>query len=235
MKSRIRNLIVNNKVLYLVYKNTIRKLFIIIDNRKMQKRRNEISKYGLSVIKEIDQYINASGIECFVDSGTLLGTVRERKLLSWDYDIDFGIFLTKKHGWDYFETCMTQIGYKKVKQFIYNNDITEQTYKKADILVDFFNHYSDENHSYYYAYIWKQGFLYANLNYMHALRYKTVKITGLKMAKLDSISVHIPKEAEQYLSALYGEDWRIPNPDWKEDGLLPTCEFLEGFGICEKF
>lgn len=235
MLNQLYKIVKNNKALYFLYSISIKKLIIANSKRQIRKRKMDIKNNGLSIISEIDQYVNNSGIDCFVDSGTLLGTVRGGKLLSWDYDIDFGIFITEEYDWNYFEECMNKIGYKKVRQFKYKDTITEQTYKRGDTYIDFFNHFSDEHNSYYQAYIRKPGFVYGDLKYMHPLKYKTVKISGLRMAKLESISVHVPNEAEEYLSALYGDDWRIPNPNWVEDGNLPSCEFLEGFGVCEKF
>ena len=102
-------------------------------------------------------------------------------------------------------------------------------------MIDFFNHYSDALNSYYHAYIRKKDYVYDDFKYIHALRYKTIRISGLKIAPLEDIMVHIPIEAEEYLEDIYGKDWRIPNPNWVEDGSLSTCETLPKLGYYEKF
>ena len=71
---------------------------------------------------------------------------------------------------------------------------------------------------------------------MHTYFYKTCRISGTRILKIDEGNVPVPVEAEAYLEDLYGSSWRIPDPNWKE-GSEPACICLSDneLGIIEKF
>jgi lipopolysaccharide cholinephosphotransferase len=47
--------------------------------------------FAQSVLRTLNQYIRAKGVAMCLDSGTLLGAVRDQDLIPWDDDIDFAI------------------------------------------------------------------------------------------------------------------------------------------------
>ena len=48
----------------------------------------EIGVNNLRIVKEI---LDESGIDYWLDHGTLLGAFRDGKIIEWDRDIDFGV------------------------------------------------------------------------------------------------------------------------------------------------
>ena len=53
----------------------------------------EIGVNNLRIVKEI---LDESGIDYWLDNGTLLGAFRDGKIIEWDRDIDFGAWYNKK-------------------------------------------------------------------------------------------------------------------------------------------
>lgn len=229
--SKVWKQIRKNKFLYSLIHNTIGRM---LSEFELRGRKNSIKENGLSIINEIDNAFQHSGITFFVDFGTLLGFVREGKLLSWDYDIDFGVQLTESYTWEDLESLLNQHDFYLLKQFRYKGTITEQTYHREDIYIDFFNHFSDKNNSYYYVYFKKNNYEYDDENLLHARVTYTRKIQNNKLLEFDGGKVHVPENPEDYLEDVYGADWITPKKDWNPDS-MKNIEWLEEFGMLESF
>lgn len=197
-------------------------------------RIDDVQNNGMNIIMEITHCLENCNVDFFVDNGTLLGIVRNNKLISWDYDVDFGIFITESFSWDDLETQMNKIGFTKDHQFRYKSIVTEQTYKRGEMYIDFFGHINDETTTSFYCFYKKEGMLYSMDNELSVMELKTVKITGTVKKELDNDDyVYIPIESEEYLAGIYGETWRIPNPNWIS-GSGPACIKLDGeYGYLE--
>ena len=201
-----------------------------------RKRRKALHKRGIEFVLDVDRILEHTNACYFVDGGTLLGFVREGKIIQWDLDIDFGIYISAEYSWKDLEFSLNSIGFILDHQFRYRNEITEQTYRKGAVSIDFFNHFNDESSTYFYAYYSKPGYVYDKTNQMHAEVFKTRQISGTKTLKIGGGYIHVPIEAEKYLEDLYGKTWRIPNPNWKQ-GSGPACIELgdSAFGLLEDF
>ena len=202
----------------------------------MKKRNQCMNENGMQIVLEIDKALNHTNACFFVDGGTLLGLIRDGKLIDWDLDIDFGIYIMPDFSWKDLEKSLNEIGFVLDHQFRFKNDITEQTYRRGVASIDFFNHTNYEDGTIFYSYYSKEKYNYKAENQIHTMLVKTCRISGTKVLKITEGNVHIPIEAESYLEGLYGASWRIPNPDWKP-GSGPACIFLDDdeFGISENF
>lgn len=220
-----------NKKLYGLIHNTIG---LWIKNYGLRERIGEMKADGLSTIFEIDKLLSQKNAVFFVDFGTLLGFVRNRKPLSWDYDIDFGICFNDLFQWEDLGKAMKTSGFQLEKQFTYNGTITEQTFRRNNIYIDFFSHFIDDDSSYYYVYYAEKDYPYKDKSQLHARITRTVIITGTKEFEVDGGYIHVPVEYESYLADVYGENWRIPNPNWVFE-LKPNVTKMNGFGVLEEF
>ena len=199
------------------------------------KKRKDLQKNGMEAILDADRILNQTNACFFVDDGTLLGFVRDGKLIQWDFDIDFGIYITSDFSWKDLEKTMGKVGFILDHQFRLGNEITEQTYKRGLTSIDFFNHINDENSTVFYSYYSKEGYDYERSDQMHVRLFKTCKISGTKVLQMSNGNVHVPIEDENYLEGLYGASWRTPDPNWK-DGSSPACIDLgnQRFGVRER-
>lgn len=219
-----------NKIFNTVYYKTVGRW---IRKYRIKDRVKEMRKDGFDVIMELEAALEDTPAEFFVDNGTLLGFVRDGGVIKWDFDIDFGIFINNDFSWEDLENALKEIGFCLHHQFRFHDEITEQTYKRGNILVDFFNHFHEGDNTCYYAYYYKNDYDYQTKDIMHAEIFKTVKISGTKILEVPGGKVHIPIEAEQYLGELYTENWRTPDPNW-EGGAGSACFRYENeFGYYE--
>ena len=129
---------------------SIYKFYCILKNKKYLKKRNiAIHSNGLEKIEMLSKHISTI---IFVDYGTLLGVIRDKKIIEWDDDIDLGIIINDLFTWNNLEEIMYSFGFKKKHEFVYKNEITEQNYEKDYVSVDFFRHYETNAYSISYVY-----------------------------------------------------------------------------------
>jgi len=55
---------------------------------------NDKEKRWLSGLKEVSAIIKAHGLTSFLDTGTLLGAIRDKKFIPWDSDVDISLLDT---------------------------------------------------------------------------------------------------------------------------------------------
>ncbi len=220
-----------NETLYGLYLRTLGKA---IRKNRLRDRIREMKSSGADEVFLIDQHLNGKCPCYFVDFGTLLGLVRGGELLSWDYDIDFGLVINERFTWADLEKAMKEIGYRLDHQFRHEGIVTEQTYRKSNILVDFFDHFPcGEDKTGYYVYVTEPNYEYEFPNQLHARYYTTVKIAESKELLLPGGMIHIPDNAEEYLECVYGQTWKTPNPNWTEND-CPAFRKVDGFGVLER-
>ena len=229
--TKIWGAIRNNKKIYGLIHNTIG---LWIKNHSLRDRIKEMKTNGTACIFEIDRILSNANCVFFVDFGTLLGFIRDGKPLSWDYDIDYGICLSESFNWDDLRQIMNSHGFRLIKQFSYHSVVTEQTYRRNNIFVDFFSHFTEGDYSYYYIYYPEKDYQYEDKNHLHTRMTKTVRISDSRHYDVKGGSIHVPIEYESYLADVYGDDWKIPNPNWTP-GLRPNITKLKDLGVLSEF
>ena len=130
---------------------------------------------------------------------------------------------------------MKKIGFVKDHQFRLESEVTEQTYRRDKVYVDFFGHLNSEDATSFYSFYKNDNMIYSTDSELSVIELKTSKITGTTKKELDNGDyVYVPIETEKYLEELYGMTWRIPDPNWIS-GSGPSCIKLEGkYGYLEK-
>lgn len=148
---------------------------------------------GEIVLNHIAQVARESGVRFFVMGGTLLGLIRDGKLLSWDKDLDFGCFVeeaTLEDLWrifaenPYFLTMGT-VGDRLIK-------LQHVTGVSVDIFVNF----RDDKGR------WHGG---------QFIRWRD-RPFDLRTLTIGGRDFHVPSDTEAYLEHHYGENWRTPDP-----------------------
>ena len=112
------------------------------DDYLYKKRVEMIRKHGSVIVQEIETSLNKSGLVYFATCGTLLGLIRENRLLSNDYDMDYGVIIGSSRDWEILASELNRIGFVKIREFLLEGRITEQTYRnKNGVEIDFFGHF----------------------------------------------------------------------------------------------
>lgn len=188
-------------------------------NKKKEKLKKEsYDKYGTEVLADLFRMVIANNYDVSCYYGTMLGLVRDDELIPWDDDLDFIILNTKEFSWKKFENDMKSAGFSKYRTIEIDDKIVGQSYVKKKVLCDFSlrNPGNDVEECLYGCYQ-IEGRHYDNgkEQIYQYWKYQVPQISNLIVKKIKNISIKIPENYEDILIAYYGENWRIPDPNFK--------------------
>ncbi len=190
--------------------------------RYKKRRIKARSEKILNILEKIKNVFKKNNIKYWLEGGTLLGAVRENRLLPWDKDADLVIYYQET---DKLNKIVSDLKKEKIKCKLVKYDRDAKCFKKGDIRkikVDT---------------PLKKGirkieiFLLKKLNdtYCYGIRYKRdyllIKIpekfckNTIEKKVLNSI-YSLPEDYEGYLSHRYGREWRIPDQNFGKKELF---------------
>ena len=152
----------------------------------------------LTTLFKITQELTKNNIKYWLDGGTLLGLYRDGKIMEHDNDVDLGVF---------YNTDTTQ-----VKKIILNlgypieneKEGRKLTFRCPKFSIDIWGFYG-ENEKQYWHRAWGVGFYF-----------KKEILDNLVLLTIDNMSFYIPSNTETYLYEIYGEGWKVPNPNFRK-------------------
>ena len=173
-----------------------------------------IQTNGYEIIDEVDKVMTTNNISYFIDFGTLLGIVREGKLLSFDIDIDFGVLDADLNTKTTIRKKLKEIGYIRTERHEVNGDVKEESYQRDNCKFDIFYYERYQEGVYCYIFCRVDGVKYENQHEISAgiYRYNMNVIPERKI--INNREFSIPMESEALLEMKYGKNWRIPNKYW---------------------
>lgn len=208
--------------------------FIYIPYRKIKlyffdkKRNRDLHKKGYKVLNEVCDELKKANLNVFCAYGTLLGFIRDNSFISHDLDIDLGIIMTDNFSWEKYDSILKKIGMKLDHQYIINEEtITEKTYSKDGVYIDFFLFFIDKekNEMYSYCYDYEEK----NNKLMPRIEYAPI-VDKIEYREIHGIIVPIISNNIEFLEYIYGENWKIPDPNF----VPPKKEYLENEARFEK-
>ena len=159
-------------------------------------------KKDLEIITRITKQLN---IRFFLDGGTLLGAIRDKHIISYDSDFDFGVFRTE------FPIGVIQnLKIKLVNGGFYFKRFGDKYESSSEHphMIKFTSHYARWNTDFfifeqrekdYYHKGWN-GYFYFLKETLDTL--DEIEFLGFKLL--------VPHNPELYLEHLYGKDWKTP-------------------------
>lgn len=193
------------------------KLAVYKEERKrdrLNRQRNiDLHRYGRAILEDVCRVVAPLDAEIFCDYGTLLGMIREGGLIPHDLDLDMGIIAGPHFSWEELERVLGTVGMKKTRQFSMDGQITEQTYERDHVDMDFFIHVIDRDEMVAYSYFRDPLMDYPRRNVYSVNEYRTCIVHGTQMREINGLHVLIPENSEEFLEDAYGPDWRIPDPN----------------------
>ncbi len=185
---------------------------------------------ALKLLHTVTSELEKSGVNYWLEGGTLLGVIRENRLLPWDNDMDISMYITDR--WKLLRIAIKLFfkGYRISTRF-YNRNMEpfkkgelrmikvrnyEKFLKKGEVMLDIFLKRKVDN-----EYFWTVGIKSPVLKSSPAKYYDE-----LSKIKFDRKDYLIPKDYEDYLTYRYG-DWKIPVKVWnfkKDDNAIVQTE-----------
>ncbi len=183
---------------------------------------------ALKMLREVTSELEKSGINYWLEGGTLLGVIRENRLLPWDNDMDISMYIKDRWRLVFVAFKLFFKGYRISTRF-YNRNLEpfkkgelrmikvrnyEKFMKKGEVMLDIFLKRKVKN-----DYFWTVGIKTPVLKSSPAIYYDELDWTTFEGKKY-----MISKDYDGYLTYRYGA-WKIPVKEWnfkKDDNAIVT-------------
>ena len=176
--------------------------------------RRLVQRDGISMIVSIQQLLRELGLVSFADFGTLLGLVREGKLLEHDKDIDIGVVPNNASDLPRLRVAMERHGFTLWRRYCLGEQIVEESYKRKDLKVDLNYYRMEENCAKTWLFYRKPGFRYEKSEQRHVVEMTYSPIREMTSVKAAGKTIVIPANAECLLEEKYGAAWKKPDREW---------------------
>ena len=171
-------------------------------------------KKAIEFLFDVKSKLDELSISYWIEGGTLLGAIRDKKLIPWDHDIDMGIinksdemieqviqklktfFYVSVKGFKEVEGVWNLGKYRVLKIYPRKN-----IFFKDNLCLDIFIYYLDENH--YKYVVW-------NKNAYHERKF----FDNLEQIEFYGKLINVPYDSEKFLEKKYGSDWKTPKKRW---------------------
>ena len=202
-----------------------------LSSRKRQvflsKRRSLFKKEGYALLQAFVECMDQERIPYWLEYGTLLGAYRDGSFIPNELDIDVGINLSDARR-VYFS--LVNNGFKLIREFhVVGENGLEQTYEYHGITIDIMYFYRDGDS------LWCNGiygFPKANgvLFKAQITAHKFIPF-GLTKMSFMGLTVTIPDNVEKHLSEIYGESFRVYDPNFPGDFNKYYYQLSEKWGM----
>ena len=202
-------------------------------NKECKKKKMSLQRTGVETIRILQDTLENSNIDFFFDMGTLLGVIREGKLLKHDMDIDIAVMYISESIRQQCIQILTQVGcIHKYAYYVDAIGIVEDSFIFNGIKFDI-NYYYQGN-SYDVCYL---GYNVPDKVYecdrLDIVELRCTHIEAIKKVLFEDFYINVPREHENYLKERYGENWKIPDPNyvyWKG----PSASAIQNSGLKKK-
>lgn len=169
---------------------------------------------AIKLLFDVKNIFDELSLNYWIEGGTLLGAVRDKKLIPWDHDIDMGTinksdkdiqkliqklkknFYVSVKGFKEIEGVWNLGKYRVLKVYPRKN-----IFFKDKLCIDIFIYYKDKD---FYKYVvW-------NKNAIH----KKEHLENLDKIEFYGKNINVPFNYEKFLETKYGSNWKIPNKEW---------------------
>jgi hypothetical protein len=155
---------------------------------------------GLRAIGEAVGVLKSQGIDVWIQDGTLLGAVRDNKIIEWDHDLDLGVY-----SWQWTSDCHNALinnGFTLKSSFNRPESDYQQHWVKYGVKFDIFHYYKEQD-----GRIW-HGMKGGRFRFYYPREFHLAPVS------LMGKEFPAPYPPQDFLKTKYGNDWRTPKKKW---------------------
>lgn len=187
-----------------VYRKLLGKSKRIVESRKQA-----VQNSGHEVLAILKNLLDEHKILGFADFGTLLGIIREGKLMPFDQDIDYAIINGEP---DTTRRILERNEFKLWREYRINDRIVQHSFRYRSNKVDINYYISDDKKSKTWLFYRSNKRISGNTRDVVEMQYSLIK--EVESINFKDKTINIPKNAELVLEEKYGKNWRIPDSNW---------------------
>lgn len=185
---------------------------------KQKKAARSFQRYGLETLQKADEALSSVGGHLTLYFGTLLGAIREKGFIPYDYDLDVALPIEERP--DDIVELMARYGFKHdCQQYIKETGrIIFDRFVYHGTQIDFDYIFSDRDDGKMYTYIvrrhetkeWRE----ANATDGFPCDIWPLEKCGFERADFLGLKLYIPEKSHQWMKDIYGETYMTPIKSW---------------------
>jgi phosphorylcholine metabolism protein LicD len=227
MIENIRIILKKNKIVANIIKtildNTIRKY-------KKYKRNKIFLKNAQTVLSKVSIIFDELNIQYWLEYGTLLGAIRDKKFIQNDYDIDLGLFLSDYNN--QIENIFVKHGFKKMKSYSIDNNKygLEESYRFMGLDIDLFYFTIKQDTMFTHVFQNEEGKSWDKTiidNGGLIVREMTFSYNGFIEIDFLDAKYPVPKNADNHLKSFYGKNYMIKDTNWNPFTMAKNVKVLD--------
>ena len=189
---------------------------LIASSPKARARRAAYRADGVRVAAEACEALSLSGLNPFLNGGSLLGAIRAGEFMPYDDDLDLAIVITEDFDWKCVESALSSSGFQKVREFAHLGVVTEQAYSAGTFNFDVFGLQAIEKtdlvRTFFYTRLPNTAY---DLRSQLSVLYSDIPAPkSIKHVSVSGTMLPVPTNAEAILASIYGPGWKVPDPNW---------------------
>lgn len=188
------------------------KLSRMHQKKVIKRKRKMMALHGVETIHHLQALFAEMDCKHFFDMGTLLGIIRDGRLLKHDLDIDVGVFVENEEQKQAIRDMLVSRGNDILYSYTVDGiGVVEESYVHSGIKFDI-NYYTREAgvDVCYLLYFDKER-AYSSKDEMSVVRLECSTIEEIVQIDFNGVPINIPSNSEKYLEQRYGSTWRIPD------------------------
>jgi len=202
------------------------------------KRNKVFLEKGREALLIFDKALKEANVNYWLCFGTLLGAVREKSFIKHDLDIDVGVPF-QSYGKD-IENALIHNGFKKTRHFLIDNGDfgREETYTYKNVSIDVFYFKVINNVTFCHLFDPKDKnnkVLDPHNPAKYAVRELNYPFEGFLEIDFLGGSFNIPSNYKEWLKNDYGENYMIPDPNYKPTSRPNVRHLTDKYGVLENF
>jgi hypothetical protein len=157
---------------------------------------------ALRNVHDLLSILNSAGITSWVQDGTLLGLIRDGRVIPWDHDTDIGCFAS---GWkDAVIPELEAAGFRLDATLGERDNGWQHRWTRENVKTDIFFYYTNADLT-----IWHAAYMQRTKQYRFQYN-----LFGLAPIQTSAGPMMAPDPPEIFLETKYGSSWRTPTNRW---------------------